>query len=441
MAFAKSHPYLAAACEDFFILNPKATPQDPDALNRVRRTRRQARFRDGFGATLFRYARFVDTYDPVTGQRRSCVPGAPAHENRARPLDRRLPHRRRAHGQHRERRELGLRAGVQGSRAPAQSRALRGARPLAERGRALHGGGWGVERAAGAARAATGWMACGTGPSRTTSAWRSSGATTRTRPRFEATVRRAIDCREFGYADLAQAIIYLTSHEVEGFRNERLFNFFMASGVADAEKRTKLAFACLLTAVGIPMILAGEEFADQHDFLDANGNVTQNAGKQVDPVNFDPPRRRVARADQGLRVAPHPACAPRTTRSALNDIAFLHTDFEDGKRVMVWQRGQPGSDSQVVVVANFSDFATPNADEPARRVRRAELARNPARPALARSAPDPLGGPATPAASPCSPGKRRSTRCSNNNADAKAEVTALHVARDGARGRSHFRSA
>jgi len=34
------------------------------------------------------------------------------------------------------------------------------------------------------------------------------------------------------------------------------------------------------------MILAGDEFADQHDLFDARGNVTQNGGKQVDPVNF-----------------------------------------------------------------------------------------------------------------------------------------------------------
>jgi len=47
-----------------------------------------------------------------------------------------------------------------------------------------------------------------------------------------------------------------------------------------------LAFSCLLTAVGIPMILAGEEFADQHDRLDRDGNVSEAGGKQVDPVNY-----------------------------------------------------------------------------------------------------------------------------------------------------------
>ena len=36
---------------------------------------------------------------------------------------------------------------------------------------------------------------------------------------------------------------------------------------------------------------------------------------------------------------------------------FLHSDFA-GKRVLVWRRGVAGSESQVVVVANFSDFGT-----------------------------------------------------------------------------------
>src|SRR5260221_392524 len=77
---------------------------------------------------------------------------------------------------------------------------------------------------------------------------------------FEETVRRAIDCRNLSFQDGAQAINYLTSHDVEGFRKERLFNFFAGSSVVDIERRVKLAFVCLLTAVGIPMILAGEEF-------------------------------------------------------------------------------------------------------------------------------------------------------------------------------------
>ena len=32
-----------------------------------------------------------------------------------------------------------------------------------------------------------------------------------------------------------------------------------------------------------PMILAGEEFGDEHDLFDSQGRVTHEGGKQVDP--------------------------------------------------------------------------------------------------------------------------------------------------------------
>src|SRR5207245_878547 len=173
---------------------------------------------------------------------------------------------------------------------------------------------------------------------------------------FEETVRRAIDCRALSFSDGSQAINYLTSHDVEGFRKERLFNFFSTSGVTDIERRVKLAFACLLTAVGIPMILAGEEFADQHDRFDSQGHVSQDGGKQVDPVDFsrlrDDWRRRIF--DYVARLV-----KLRTDSSALsvNDTTFIHIDFNDGKRVLVWRRGSDVH-TPVVVIANFSDFVS-----------------------------------------------------------------------------------
>ena len=180
-------------------------------------------------------------------------------------------------------------------------------------------------------------------------------------PSFEWTVRKAIDCRLFGYGDGAEAVIYFGSHDVGGFRNERLFNYFRNNGVVDAEKRTKLAFACLLTAVGVPQILAGDEFADEHDLFDANGNVGDN--KQLDPVNYsrlaDDWRRRIQ--EYAARLV-----KLRTSSRALseNDTDFIHVDFS-GKRVLAWRRGGAGTDP-VVVVANFSDFGTdttrPNAE-------------------------------------------------------------------------------
>jgi glycosidase len=173
-------------------------------------------------------------------------------------------------------------------------------------------------------------------------------------PSFEWTVRKLIDCRLMGFGDGAQAVNYVGSHDVGGFRNERLFNFLQNNGVILTEERIKLAFVCLLTAVGVPMIFAGDEFADQHDLP-----VTDDK-KQTDSVNYsrveEPFRKRIFEYVGRLVKF-------RTSADALsvNDTDFIHVDFNDAKRVVVWRRGQPGSDRQVVVVANFSDFMTANA--------------------------------------------------------------------------------
>jgi len=106
------------------------------------------------------------------------------------------------------------------------------------------------------------------------------------------------------------------------------------------------------------MILAGEEFADQHDLFDQDGNVDQQGGKQVDPVNFsrlsDPWRNRIKEYTSRLI-----ACRTNNAALSTNETAFIHVDFGEGKRVLAWQRGIPGSPSTVVVVANFSDYGSP----------------------------------------------------------------------------------
>jgi pullulanase len=175
-------------------------------------------------------------------------------------------------------------------------------------------------------------------------------------PSFEWTVRKMIDCRILGFSDGAQAINYVGSHDVGGFRNERIFNFLLNNGVVFTEERIKLAFACLLTAVGVPMIFAGDEFADQHDLK------VDDAHKQTDPVNYsrveEPFRKRVFEYVSRLvkfRIA--------SAALSVNDTDFIHVDFNAGKRVVVWRRGRRDSDQQVVVVANFSDFITANAPQ------------------------------------------------------------------------------
>jgi len=183
--------------------------------------------------------------------------------------------------------------------------------------------------------------------------------------------QKAIDCRLGGLVtDGAQAVNYITKHDVEGFRHERLFTMLRGMPDEQIEKRIKLAFVCLLTAVGIPMLLAGEEFADDHDTFDKDGHVTQSSGKQVDPVNFGrltaapstdregnpdgffgPLRRRIFAYVKDL-------IALRTSLPALavNDTDFIWSDFGDGKRVLVWRRGEGATPAPVIVVANFSDF-------------------------------------------------------------------------------------
>jgi pullulanase len=354
MAFARTNAYLAVATNDFFILDPRSTPSDPDAHNS--RGKDDKNFRDGFGSTLFRYETFIDCYDPVSGQAGTL---SPAQQLMQASLLRWMnefhidgirmdsvenvfswnfiqKYKDLARSTWRQR------FAAQGAGGDADERFLVVGEELQEpldilRQQRLDGL-WheGFKRYIRAAL--IGQNADGES--------------------FEQTVRKAIDCRNFGYSDGSQAVIYLTSHDVEGFRNERLFNYFQANKVSDIEKRTKLAFACLLTAVGVPQILAGEEFADQHDLFDKDGHVTQEGGKQVDPVDYsrlnDDWRQRIK--DYAARLIKF-----RTTSDALavNDNDFIHVDL-DGKRVLAWRRGRPDSDNIVVVVAKFSDFCTYN---------------------------------------------------------------------------------
>jgi 1,4-alpha-glucan branching enzyme len=169
------------------------------------------------------------------------------------------------------------------------------------------------------------------------------------------TVRDLLDPRRLGFTDGSQAVNYVTSHDVQGVGKERLFRFLNNNGVTDTEPRIKLAFACLLTAVGIPLILAGEEFADDHDL------PVVHPSKQIDPVNYDrlddPWRRRVFTVVSRLVALRHSAAA-----LSVNDVDVFHTDFTPGRRVLAWRRGAPGQDP-VVVVANFSDWTQSPGDE------------------------------------------------------------------------------
>jgi pullulanase len=373
MAFARHESYQYINLDDFYIVDPGADPTDPDS--HTSRGTGPNNLRNGFGSVLFRYARFVQGYDPVSGTLASI---APARQLMLTYLTRWM---RDFHidgirmdsvenvsnwdfiQEFKDRaRSLFLeRCASQGvSQADADARFLvvgeELSEPLALLTEQRLDGLWNDTF-----RSLVRSIIIGEGDD----------------PTFEWNVRNAIDCRNLGFTDGTQAVKYITSHDVEGFRRERLYNFLLNNQLqGDFQKRVQLAFVCLLTAVGVPMILAGEEYADQHDRFDQNGNVTQAGGKQVDPVNYT--RLEDGTLADGVTPDPMPPIRRqilayvtrliqlRTTHAALavNDTSFIHVDFTDGKRVLAWQRGNAGTDP-VVVLANFSDFATTDASNPA----------------------------------------------------------------------------
>jgi len=160
-----------------------------------------------------------------------------------------------------------------------------------------------------------------------------------------------IDCARRGFPDGRMVVNYIGSHDLTNDQySDRFFNWLDGRGVADKGPRFRLAFVCLLTAVGVPMILAGDEFAAQRTPA-IPANTDEN--KQIDPVDFravsDPWRQDLfAFVARLVRL--------RTTAPALarNECQVIHADTTEGRLVVAWQRGV--SPDLVVVVANFSSF-------------------------------------------------------------------------------------
>jgi pullulanase len=382
MAFANNEPYNHIDAPDFCIDDPQNNQDDPDASSSGRADGSHG-VRNGFGSTLWRYAKSITTYDPISG---STQPVFPARQLMLSYLTRWM----------RDFRIDGVR--MDSVENIANWDFIQSFKDL---GHALNRQRWtdaGLDPAIGAdARFLVVGEELTLPPellrqSRLDGLW-NEDFQTRIRAAivgesakgddFEWTVRKAIDCRIGGvFTDGVQAVNYITKHDVEGFRHERLFTMLRDMPDEQIEKRIKLAFVCLMTAVGIPMLLAGEEFADDHDFFDKDGHVTQRGGKQIDPVNFgrllagppgpgdhDPrnnePDNYFGAMRRKIFAYVKTLIHLRTTAPALsvNDTDFIWTDFGDGKRVIVWRRGGSSAAVPVIVVANFSDFTSaPGAD-------------------------------------------------------------------------------
>jgi 1,4-alpha-glucan branching enzyme len=189
-----------------------------------------------------------------------------------------------------------------------------------------------------------------------------------------------------GYADLACSVNYVTSHDVADA--PRLMNIILGSmisagldeggiakvraaidnqtsnGLADqvdaACRRVFGVYAILLTSVGMPMLLAGEEFGDVHD--QSAFDVNQ---KQQDPVQW---LRAQLPANKALQANITDLMQLRVQHPALgrNEVSFFyfHPQFDDNgaPRVFAYCRTaglSNGKAGQVIVVANMGATAYP----------------------------------------------------------------------------------
>ncbi|MFC4358425.1 alpha-amylase family glycosyl hydrolase [Halobium salinum] len=215
--------------------------------------------------------------------------------------------------------------------------------------------------------------------------------------------------REFeaGFEDLSMAVNYLTSHDMGEPGEQRLMNHFLGEVVreeglgdgsvenvgylvddlvaagdgvridahTEAVDRLRGSFALLLTSVGVPMFLAGEEFGELHDL-----DYTDWQAKMEDPIRW---HRAEYPGHAELREAVADLVDLRTSTAALqrNEVECFHTDptldDEDGERVFAYCRtggadlGEPSDEGeseaeaeQVVVVANvgprgYDDYELP----------------------------------------------------------------------------------
>jgi 1,4-alpha-glucan branching enzyme len=203
---------------------------------------------------------------------------------------------------------------------------------------------------------------------------------------------------DLGYADLANSVDYATSHDVADA--ERMMNYLLSSilraqglgpgdigdvrsavdtagqhpsqqslqrngAVAFALYRVFGVLALMLTSVGIPMFLAGEEFGDVHDLA-----FSDSESKQQDPVQFC---RLAFPGNYTLQNQVGRLIALRASHPLLqrNEVQFFyfHPQFDDNDapRVFGYARtaGSPvGNIRQVIVMANMGPQKFPSYDVP-----------------------------------------------------------------------------
>jgi 1,4-alpha-glucan branching enzyme len=171
------------------------------------------------------------------------------------------------------------------------------------------------------------------------------------------------------FDDMAQRVAYNTSHDVQDQIAQRLLPYFsMDTNLAPrAFDLVHATFALLLTTVGIPMFLAGEEFGDLHDLPHEDWQQ-----KMSDPVDWE---RAQLPGHRELLVRVQDLVRLRRTHSALhrNEVEFFgfgpsmgfhpQFDVDTGPRVFAYCRTAGltlGSNGQVIVIANCGQIDFPS---------------------------------------------------------------------------------
>jgi hypothetical protein len=152
-----------------------------------------------------------------------------------------------------------------------------------------------------------------------------------------------------------QRVTYCTSHDIEKEDEQRLFPFLQMKNSSDGQAIRQIGsvFALMLTSVGIPMFLGGEEFAELQDVEHSNWREKMSSG--IDWRRADLPGRDV------LRKQITELIKLRTSHPALHrnevDFFYVHPRFDDNNEARVFAYCRTGgmnlgSPGQIIIVAN-----------------------------------------------------------------------------------------
>jgi 1,4-alpha-glucan branching enzyme len=164
-------------------------------------------------------------------------------------------------------------------------------------------------------------------------------------------LKDAIDGKRQGYLGSVNMVNYVVSHD-----QERLMVELANREIFDQEafKRAKFGFALLMTAVGLPLILMGEEFGEYKPLKPEQTNLDWTLLENEQNQSL----QQYCSGLVHLRKSDHALYT--------NNIEFFHEDTDS--KVMAYVRWNDEG-SRIVVVANFSnsflkDYEVQNFPEP-----------------------------------------------------------------------------